>query len=57
MGVNEGPSGTLTTWGKKKDLLLSWNKVVIESCAFKTIKESLEISSPPWKMLDLDPQQ
>ena len=42
---------------KKKDLLLSWNKVVIESCAFKTIKESLEISSPPWKMLDLDPQQ
>ena len=42
---------------KKKNLLLSWNKVVIGSCAFKTTKESLEISLPPWKVLDLGPQQ
>lgn len=37
----------------KKTLLLSWNKVVIGSCIFKTTEELLEISSPSSEVLDL----
>lgn len=37
----------------KKTLLLSWNKVVIGSCIFKTTEELLEIASPSSEVLDL----
>ena len=38
---------------KKTNLLLSWNKVVIGSCVFKTTEELLEISSWSSEVPDL----